>query len=111
MAPLKREPHRAKRATAQPAVQAWWVKDFRIFVPVNKREGNNDDVVEERLPVPLRNALQQYAQELARKVRANSAKKSATEQVGIKRAPRRRGRAHGAPGLMELILAPRCPAK
>lgn len=107
MAPLKREPHRTKPSPAEPVASEWWVKDFRIFVPVNA----DSDVVEQRLPLSLRKALQQYAQQLASKVRGSSAKKCAKEQVGSKRGARRKGRSPNTPGLMDVILAGRCLSK
>ena len=82
-----------------------------MFVPVNALDDGAGDVVEKRLPVSLRNALQQYAQELAGKVRGSSSKKCAKEQVESKRGPRRKGRSSRAPGLMDILLAGRCPSK
>jgi hypothetical protein len=77
---------------------------------MNADDGRND-VVEQRLPLSLRKALQQYARELARKMRDASSRNVATEQVETKRRPRRRGRAGGAPGLMDIVLARRCLTK
>jgi hypothetical protein len=88
----------------------WWVKDFRIFVPVRERKGASD-VVEKRLPLSLRNALQRYAQELARKVRSSATRNCAKEQVDRKRGSRRKGRSSAAPGLMDVLLAGRCLTK
>jgi len=70
-----------------------------------------EDVVGKPLPRSLSNALQQYARELARKMRAASARNAAKEQVASRRGPKRRGRSGGAPGLMDIVLARRCAAK
>lgn len=110
MTPPKREPHRAKPAARESIALEWWVKDSRIFVPVAELEGATD-VVQKRLPLSLRNALQRYAQELASKVRGSAAKKCAKEQVERKRGARRKRRSPGAPGLMDVLLAGRCLSK
>jgi hypothetical protein len=76
---------------------------------MNANEGIYD-VVDQRLPLSLRKALQQYARELARKVRDATSRNSAKEQVESKPRLRRKGRS-GTPGLMDIVLARRCPSK
>jgi len=102
--------HRAKPSTAALLASDWWVKDCRIFVPVSELTGANN-VVDKPLPLPLRNALQRYARELASKVRNDSTKKCANEQVEGKRGRRRKGLSHDALGLMDVVLAARCSSK
>lgn len=109
MTPPKRESQGAKRVTAEPQALKWWVKDSRIFVPISEFEGATD-IVEKRLPLSLRNALQRYARELTRNMRGAAAKKCAKEQVGG-RGARRKGRSRRAPGLMDILLARRCLSK